>query len=132
MKMRLRRSSALMFRDPFTLIVAVDAEGRAEGELYVDDGDTLEFGKGQFLYKKFEFDNRTFTSSDIGEGVDPGFREEYDVEVDEIRIAGIGRAPTGIKDAAGKSIEFSEENETVLIVQPGLLVRDNWQLTFDF
>ena len=36
-KMRLRRSSKLMFHDPYTLVVAPDAAGHAEGALYMDD-----------------------------------------------------------------------------------------------
>lgn len=36
--MRLRRSSALMSRDPYTLVVALSAEQSAEGTLYLDDG----------------------------------------------------------------------------------------------
>jgi alpha 1,3-glucosidase len=36
-KMRLRRSSALMHRDPFTLIVSLDVNAQAKGELFLDD-----------------------------------------------------------------------------------------------
>ena len=36
-KMRLRRSSKLMFFDPYTLVVVPSDAGRAEGRLYLDD-----------------------------------------------------------------------------------------------
>ena len=38
-QLRLRRSSAQMLHDPYTLVVAPDAAGAAEGELYMDEGD---------------------------------------------------------------------------------------------
>ena len=37
-KERVRRSSALMRHDPYTLVVALDRAGRASGTLYIDHG----------------------------------------------------------------------------------------------
>lgn len=39
--MRLRRSSKLMFFDPFTLTVCPSESGGAEGEVYLDDEHSL-------------------------------------------------------------------------------------------
>ena len=36
-KMRLRRSSKMMKNDPYTLVIALDANDKAEGYLYIDD-----------------------------------------------------------------------------------------------
>merc|ERR1719198_1007624 len=52
---RARRSSSLMDRDPFTLVVAVDAAGEATGELYLDDGETYGFRTGSYLHRQFKF-----------------------------------------------------------------------------
>jgi len=41
-KLRLRRSSKLMFYDPLTLIVVLDTNNEAEGVLYMDDETTLD------------------------------------------------------------------------------------------
>ena len=40
-KERHRRSSELMKRDPYTLLIYVDASGKAEGDVYIDDGLTV-------------------------------------------------------------------------------------------
>lgn len=48
---RPRRSTATMARDPFTLIVALDQDGNAHGDLYVDDGRSLAFKKGHYLHR---------------------------------------------------------------------------------
>jgi alpha 1,3-glucosidase len=46
-KDRVRRSSALMKEDPYTVLVAADEDGAASGELYTDDGVvTFMFDKG--------------------------------------------------------------------------------------
>ncbi|BBN14507.1 alpha-glucosidase [Marchantia polymorpha subsp. ruderalis] len=39
--------------DPITLIIALDEEGKAEGTLYEDDGDSFEYKKGQFLLTRY-------------------------------------------------------------------------------
>jgi alpha 1,3-glucosidase len=56
-KMRLRRSSSLMFYDPITLVVAPSANsGAAQGELYMDDERTLDhIDTGMFAYRHFTF-----------------------------------------------------------------------------
>ncbi|KAI5968021.1 ROT2 [Candida margitis] len=41
MKARYRRSTRLMKHDPYTLVVALNKNGGASGELYVDDGESL-------------------------------------------------------------------------------------------
>ena len=53
-KMRLRRSSKLMFFDPLTLVVAPSDEGRAEGRLYLDDEISMaheDLAGGHFSYR---------------------------------------------------------------------------------
>ena len=42
-KNRVRRSSPLMRDDPYTLTVALDTDGKAEGTLYIDDEHTYDY-----------------------------------------------------------------------------------------
>lgn len=51
-----RRSAQLMRFDDYTLVVTVGKDGRAEGELYADDGDSYEYESGQFIHRKFDLD----------------------------------------------------------------------------
>jgi alpha 1,3-glucosidase len=41
-----------MANDPFTLVVALDANGKAVGDLYIDDGRSFAFTKGQYLHRR--------------------------------------------------------------------------------
>ncbi|XP_073815599.1 neutral alpha-glucosidase AB-like isoform X2 [Musca autumnalis] len=49
-KERIRRSSPLMKNDPYTLIVCLDRNGKAEGTLYLDDEKSFDYRQGKFIY----------------------------------------------------------------------------------
>ncbi len=49
---RPRRSTATMAKDPFTLIVALDQSGTARGDLYLDDGHSFAFLRGQYAHRE--------------------------------------------------------------------------------
>uniref|UniRef100_A0A3P8YJ94 Neutral alpha-glucosidase AB n=1 Tax=Esox lucius TaxID=8010 RepID=A0A3P8YJ94_ESOLU len=62
-KNRIRRSSSCMENDPFTLYVALDPQGNAEGELYVDDGHTFKHETDrQFIHRRLRFTSNTLSS----------------------------------------------------------------------
>jgi len=65
-KDRPRRSSGLMKCDPYTLVVVLDKNGRAEGTLYVDDGETFDYQKGAYIYRRFAFSESSLSSENIG------------------------------------------------------------------
>lgn len=50
---RARRASTLMWRDPFTLVIALGRQGDAQGELYLDDGESFGYEKGDFVWREF-------------------------------------------------------------------------------
>eukprot|EP00823_Brevimastigomonas_motovehiculus_P004323 TRINITY_DN2831_c0_g1_i2.p1 TRINITY_DN2831_c0_g1~~TRINITY_DN2831_c0_g1_i2.p1 ORF type:complete len:547 (+),score=151.59 TRINITY_DN2831_c0_g1_i2:1379-3019(+) len=52
-KERARRSSQLMSTDPFTLQIALDQQGSASGDVYVDDGHSFAFLAGAFVWRQF-------------------------------------------------------------------------------
>ena len=63
---RPRRSSGLMKDDPFTLVVVLDPEtGLAEGELYLDDGETYKYESGARIHRRFIFENGGLRSEDL-------------------------------------------------------------------
>ncbi|KAL3423089.1 glucosidase ii alpha subunit [Phlyctema vagabunda] len=54
-KDRPRRSSGLMKWDPYTLVIVLDKAGNANGELYVDDGETFDYESGAYIRRAFNF-----------------------------------------------------------------------------
>ena len=50
-KERARRSTAQMTADPFTLWIALDDSGSAQGDLYVDDGHSFAYQRGSCIWR---------------------------------------------------------------------------------
>lgn len=49
-----RRSAPLMWKDPITLVVAMDKTGtHAAGDIYLDDGDSYNFENGELVWRGF-------------------------------------------------------------------------------
>lgn len=61
-KDRYRRSSRLMYNDPYTIIIAPNSKNRADGILYVDDGESYNYKNGQFLEAHFNYSSRRISS----------------------------------------------------------------------
>ncbi|XP_049526069.1 neutral alpha-glucosidase AB isoform X5 [Dermacentor silvarum] len=129
-KERIRRCSALTKDDPYTLQSALPKEGKpAEGTLYIDDGATFDYKKGDLLYLKFKFADNTLTS-EILEG--PGnFKTKAWVE--RVVIAGYPTRPSDVQLTTSKgtqSLQFTyEEKEQLLRVRkPAVNIAEKWTL----
>lgn len=129
-KERIRRCSALTKDDPYTLQVALPKEGKpAEGTLYIDDGATFDYKKGDLLYLKFKFADNTLTS-EILEG--PGdFKTKAWLE--RVVIAGYPTRPSDVQLITSKgtqNLQFTyEEKEQLLRVRkPGVNIAEKWTL----
>jgi alpha 1,3-glucosidase len=65
-KDRPRRSTTQMKDDPYTLVVALNANGAADGELYVDDGKSYDYQtKNAYLRRLFRFQGTELTSASV-------------------------------------------------------------------
>ena len=53
---RPRRSSGAQSEDPYTLVVVLDKESKAAGDLYIDDGESFSFQRGHYAHRDFVFD----------------------------------------------------------------------------
>jgi alpha 1,3-glucosidase len=65
-KDRPRRSTTQMKDDPYTLVVALNGNGAADGELYVDDGKSYDYQtKNAYLRRNFRFQGTELTSTSV-------------------------------------------------------------------
>lgn len=89
-----RRSAATMRFDDYTLVVSVSKSGAAEGELYVDDGDSFDYEQGQYIHRKFTLAGNVLSSVDAEsretQSIKPGnwLKAMKDVSIDKIIIVG--------------------------------------------
>ncbi|KAK2464423.1 hypothetical protein APHAL10511_003571 [Amanita phalloides] len=120
---RPRRASSLMKYDPFTLRVALDKNGNARGELYLDDGVSYNYQQGEFVWRKFvaeqqpkkqkngpllKISNHDLGSANLSESVqgitvsryDPDnayVKDVADVRVEKVVVVGLNEKPTSVK-----------------------------------
>ncbi|TGO55740.1 hypothetical protein BOTNAR_0238g00080 [Botryotinia narcissicola] len=99
-KDRPRRSSGLMRWDPYTLVLVLNKEGKATGELYVDDGETFDYQSGAYIHRSFSFENGVLSSKDIGikgKLTDKYLKSMKKVGVEKIIIVGAPKEWSGLK-----------------------------------
>ncbi|EDO17561.1 hypothetical protein Kpol_534p42 [Vanderwaltozyma polyspora DSM 70294] len=132
-----RRSSKLMRHDPYTLVIAPDVYGNAFGDLYIDDGETFEFEKGEYLETNFSLnDGKVLKSTVLNE---PQFDNVLgNTDIYEIKIA-----TAAIKKTVKKTVTIisgsnkhevplhrSEDGNWVSIRYPKIKVDETWEITF--
>lgn len=119
-----RRSAILTWKDPVTLVIAVDIKAtHATGSLYLDDGESYSNEKGEFILRGFELapstgSNLVLQSRSLqpasGTGVaayDPlgnkWAKQIADVVVGEIVVLGLAARPSCVKlKGAAVGLEF--------------------------
>jgi alpha 1,3-glucosidase len=136
-QIRVRRSSKLMRYDPYTLVIALDSSGAAQGDLYLDDFHTFAHEQGAYVHRHFKMvqagPNGVLTSEDAagGQGGKQGFAPINTVE--RIVVLGFKAAPKSITTKAGASLDFifDATTNTLTVRKPGMKVAEDFEVTFD-
>ncbi|KAG2067925.1 glycoside hydrolase family 31 protein [Suillus decipiens] len=143
---RPRRSSPLMKYDPFTLRIALDTAGNARGEVYLDDGETYGYGRGDVVWRGFGAESMKGKGIGIGmvriSSVDLATRTEVgayhpenefarsvgDVRVEKLVVLGLGKKPLSVVLDGGKELEweFVSEGGVLVVKDPAVRVVDDW------
>lgn len=140
-KDRPRRSSGLMKWDPYTLILALDKNGKAHGELYVDDGETFDYQSGAYIHRSFTFENGKLSSKDIGTKgklTDKYLKSMKNVGVEKIIIVGAPKAWSGLEtvkigSATAELSYHPEEGKKVawaFVRAPKVAIGEDFELEF--
>uniref|UniRef100_A0A674C7C5 Neutral alpha-glucosidase AB n=1 Tax=Salmo trutta TaxID=8032 RepID=A0A674C7C5_SALTR len=129
-KNRVRRSSSCMENDPYTLYVALDSQGNAEGELYIDDGHTFKHETDkQFIHRRLSFTGNSLSSSDLS----PDSQFPTASWVEQVNILGAQKpdAVTLTTTDGGESsvgFEFDPDTAVLTLRKPGVNAGVNWTL----
>ncbi|KZT61179.1 glycoside hydrolase family 31 protein [Calocera cornea HHB12733] len=125
LRLRPRRSSPLMAHDPFTLVVALSTKRTAQGELYLDDGESFAYQQGELVWRQFTATKAgkkgiriasldkvpthpTETVYDVDLSSKYSAQNEYaksieDVRVERIVVLGLSAAPSTVHAVSGSA-----------------------------
>ncbi|VDM44201.1 unnamed protein product [Toxocara canis] len=119
---RVRRSSILMRHDPITLYIASNYKGDfANGTIYMDDGETFGYKKGEYLYWGFIYKKVTDQMYTItAKNLDPNGKMETDVLIERIIVRGIRYFPLKVHifldDWNPESLEFDHDRDDLSLI----------------
>ncbi|GFV13579.1 lysosomal alpha-glucosidase [Trichonephila clavipes] len=113
------KNTELSRKEPFIITATLDENAQAKGELYWDDGDSLDtYVKGNYTLIRFNVDKNTFTSTIVNKGYDGP------MDVAETQIAGLTMKPSAVS-VNGVNCPFSpaenDEQEINLFIPKKLI-----------
>lgn len=152
-KDRPRRSSGLMKYDPLTLVIVLGDSGDAEGELYVDDGESFDYEQGAYIRRRFTYTSATssFASSDLstsGKKTAAYLKQMKDVRVEKIIIVnapGAWQGKTEVdvaeegdsKSGSSRKVSFKfvsagsrGKASWAVVKNPGVKIGEGWKIDF--
>ena len=155
---RPRRSSPLMKHDPFTLRVALDVDGSAKGELYLDDGEGFGYQRGELVWRALRASTTRGTkkreivirSDDLaGAAAAPANAfarelEEADVRVERVVVVGVDARPARVSVSGGegapgaRALEWTYEAGdgdragVVVVKDPAVGITKDWAVVIGF
>lgn len=129
---RRRRSTVAMATDPYTLVIALNANGEAFGELYLDDGKSYDFKTGAFTLMKFSFSKRTGLEASVAAGGSECFIG-WKNEVERVVIMGMEKgsiSTVSVQGSENRKVDFDEDaaTKTVILRKPGVIMGTSWRL----
>ncbi|GIY30637.1 lysosomal alpha-glucosidase [Caerostris darwini] len=88
-------------KNPFSLICALDEDLQANGELFWDDGDSLDtYEKGNYTLVRFNATKNTFMSTVVHNGHDGS------MDLSMMQISGIDKGPTKVTQSVKKDFKM--------------------------
>ncbi|KAJ3391269.1 hypothetical protein HDU92_009129 [Lobulomyces angularis] len=146
---RMRRSSSLMKRDPYTFYIALDDLELASGKIYTDDGHTFNHLKGSYIYSEFEFkingnsgklSSKNLLVKEFGASkVTKNYFKNQDVDfggrLERIVIFGFKKPNFKLVEVKveNKILSFKKEkNEVFVIKDPAVFIGEEWEISFKF
>ncbi|XP_010270270.1 PREDICTED: probable glucan 1,3-alpha-glucosidase [Nelumbo nucifera] len=137
-KDRFRRSSTQMVKDPYTLVIALNSSKAAEGELYIDDGKSFEFEKGDYIHRRFLFSDGKLVSSNASPPASSNTPFSSDCFIERIVLLGLSLgAKSAIIEPANHRVDIElgplnlrrgQMPSFPTIRKPNVRIADDWTI----
>jgi len=130
---RARRGTAAMMADPYTVHVALDEGGSASGELYIDDGDSMDYAKGDYDHFALSMAGKELSYTRVGSSKYTG---GHVTKLERVVVYGIAAAPASVsctpEGGAKAGVEFTYDKEAQVLVlrNPGVAMNQAWKISF--
>ena len=127
---RIRRSVALTVNDPIVLDVFANKDSYAEGKLFVDDGISLNYQNGDYIYTQFIYKENALTNNVLNG------KRKTKVQIEKIRFYNYSSKPNSVYaliDGQNRLLTFDYDNETkeLIIRKPELNIAAQWKIVFN-
>lgn len=122
---RPRRSSSLMKKDPYSILISLDTQGSAAGRIFIDDFTSFDYKKGEYLTGELTFTNNKLEYS-ITHQWNP------DNAIEKVVILGLKKFPQHISLESGcgkENVGFYIDNEVLTIKLGKPKIAENFTLT---
>ncbi|XP_033207574.1 lysosomal alpha-glucosidase-like isoform X2 [Belonocnema kinseyi] len=117
-------------KNQFGLLIALDDEKTAKGELYWDDGDSLDsIEKGQYRWLRFTVKNNTL----VNKAVKGSFAEKMDlarIQVMGLAVKGISRVLVNDKEISKDQFHYNKEPSYLFVKNLGLDLKEKFTLSW--
>lgn len=126
--------------DPFTMVIALDKSGNANGELYVDDGKSYQHEKGFYYHvqlnftmngKKGVFKSKALEVEGWGKSV-VDMPRSIGGRVERILLVAGGAFKPKSINVGSKALSFKSEGNFVEVKDPKVEIGKEWQVDFEF
>lgn len=119
-----------MKNDPYTLVVCLDRNGKAEGTLYLDDEKSFEYRNGKYVYVNFKFDGSTLTNHFVQ-------APNYDSQswIERVVIAGLEREPksaTITVDGVKNTLDILAHAKGYAVRKPGVSILKDFEIKLNY
>lgn len=129
-KSRYRRSTKLMRNDPYQVVVALDRDGLAEGNLYIDDGESYEYLNGKSITVALEAKKNILKGAPFS--ADNSYLAQFDiVTIEKITLLGQNQKVSSIEvHQNGKTNKavFAQDGHKIEILGLKIGVAADWSL----
>lgn len=134
-KLRLRRSSRLMYSDPYTLYIALDRTGIAEGDLYMDDEHSFDHMKiNYFGQAKFSIDIKESIQNIVTNAESIWVRNDAENRmIERIIVMGCEKSPKSLL-LSDTYLDFNYDASlrTLIVRKPNISALSDWKVEIQY
>jgi len=130
-RLRLRRSTQMMQRDPYTLYIALDGSQQATGNLYIDDEHSFDYErKGNYAWSQFSADWKGLIKNQVQLGSNWTNKDLLSSRmVERIVVMGVKRKPKSLTlESVPLVSNFDEETNVLVIRKPLVSALSSWEI----